>query len=96
MGATLAIAGERGAYVLADRATYLTVGRGAGLEVLVEGDSALFNPYSVIIPRRARNLVGARAFADWITSAAGQRLIGEFGRERFGRALFSPAAEPGR
>lgn len=92
MGETLAIAGERQAYTLSDRATFLALQQRGTLSVLVAGDAALFNPYSVIVVRGARNQRGARAFAEWITSAAGQRVIGEFGVRRFGRQLFVPDA----
>lgn len=92
MGETLAVAGERRAYTLADRGTYLFLKDRDGLEVLVEGDSVLFNPYHVIVPRRARNARGGRAFAAWITAPAAQALIGRHGVERYGQPLFTPAA----
>ena len=44
------------------------------------------------------NVEGARAFAAWITRADIQQIIGEFGVEEFGEALFFPDAgkpEPG-
>jgi tungstate transport system substrate-binding protein len=90
MGETLAVAGERGAYTLTDLATFLFLKQANGLEVLVDGDSLLFNPYSVIVARPARNRAGARAFAEWITSAPVRRLISEYGRATLGRSLFTP------
>ena len=92
MGETLAAAAERNAYALTDRATFLFMKQLGALEVLVEGDSALFNPYSVIVVRNSRNRAGARAFARWITSPPAQQLIGNYGRAIFGRALFTPNA----
>ena len=41
MGQTLNIAAEKRAYTLTDRATYLAMKKGLGLELLVEGDSSL-------------------------------------------------------
>ena len=92
MGETLAIAGERRAYTLADRGTYLFLRERDGLEVLVEGDPLLFNPYHVIVPRQARNTSGGRAFATWITGPAARTLIGRHGVERYGQPLFTPVA----
>jgi tungstate transport system substrate-binding protein len=95
MGAVLMMAGERGAYTLSDRGTYLSLRDRLRLEVLVEGDPLLDNQYSVIVVRDAENLEGARLFADWITSAAGQETIGAFGSNGFARPLFVPNAASG-
>jgi tungstate transport system substrate-binding protein len=101
MGATLRVAAEKGGYTLSDRATYLS--QPDGLSVLIEGDPGLLNVYHVIeMTTRAGERVqpdGAKAFADWITSAPVQQRIGEFGREQYGQALFVADAgkpEPGR
>jgi tungstate transport system substrate-binding protein len=66
--------------------------QGLRLSPLVEGDPTLFNQYGVIPVVGAREPVGARAFADWITSPAGQAVIRSFGVARFGRSLFVPNA----
>lgn len=96
MGATLRVASESSAYTLTDRATYLSQKGNLALEVLNEGDRALLNIYHVIeMTERAGDRVqpdGARAFADWITGREAQRMIGEFGEEEFGQALFVPDA----
>lgn len=93
MGDVLRIAAERRAYALADRATCLFLREALQLEVLVEGDERLINPYGVIAVAGARNLAGARAFRDWITGPEGQALIARYGAERFGRPLFIPTAD---
>ncbi|MGH7554271.1 MAG: substrate-binding domain-containing protein [Longimicrobiales bacterium] len=90
MGDALRVANERQAYVLADRATYLFLSSTLDLVVLAEGDTALFNPYSVITVSGARNARGAQVFADWLVGEEAQTLIGRYGVERFGRALFVP------
>jgi tungstate transport system substrate-binding protein len=92
MGEVLSIASEKGAYTLADRGTYLAVKEHNQLEVMVEGDKRLINQYGVIPVTDARNRKGAAAFAAWITSPEGQRIIGDFGIARFGQALFIPNA----
>ncbi len=92
MGAVLMMASEKQAYTLTDRGTYLSLRDQLLLTVLVEGDPALRNQYSVIVVRGAVNLEGGRAFTRWITAPPAQKLIGEFGLERFGRQLFTPNA----
>lgn len=96
MGETLRVASEKAAYTLSDRATFLTQRGSLELEVLGEGDPGLLNVYHVIeLTTKAGERVradGARAFADWIVAPAAQRLIGEFGRAKYGRPLFTPDA----
>jgi len=92
MGEVLRIASESQAYTLTDRATYLNLMDTMELDVLVEGDGALFNQYGVIPVTDASNQEGAQAFADWITSTEGQDLIAQYGVERFGQPLFTPNA----
>jgi tungstate transport system substrate-binding protein len=92
MGAVLMMASERRAYTLSDRGTFSSLEDRLRLDVVVEGDPRLLNQYSVIVVRDASNLEGARSFADWITSIAGQETIGGFGVESFGRPLFVPNA----
>ena len=48
MGDVLNMASEQQAYTLSDRATYLALRDNLNLEILVEGDERLFNPYGVI------------------------------------------------
>lgn len=93
MGEALTIASERGAYVLSDRGTYLALAGNLRLDVLVEGDPRLANPYHVITVRDSRNAEAARAFAEWLVSPAAAALIRTYGLERSGRPLFIPAAD---
>lgn len=94
MGATLVIADQLRAYTLTDIATYLSHRAPLELEVLVEGDSVLANPYHVIRANPDRfphvHADGALALADHLTSLETQRRIAAFGRDRFGRSLFAP------
>lgn len=96
MGETLRVASEKAGYTLSDRATYLTQRGTLALEVLSEGDPGLLNVYHVIeMTKKAGDRVrpdGAKAFADWILAPPAQRLIGEFGRAKFGQPLFTPDA----
>lgn len=93
MGEALTIASERGSYVLSDRGTYLALSGNLRLDVLVEGDERLANPYHVITVRDTRNAEHARAFAEWLTSPEAGELIRTYGAEQFGRPLFFPAAD---
>ena len=96
MGQTLQMADEKRAYVLTDIATYLAWRDRVGLVALVQGDPALYNVYHVLElnPKNAPriNVRGGQALADFFVAPATQRLIGEFGRRRFGRSLFVPDA----
>lgn len=96
MLATLQIASEKGSYTLSDRATFLANQSAIQLEILVQGDASLLNIYHVIVVTPANcptvNNTGALAFADYMVSPATQTLIGSFGVEKFGQALFTPDA----
>ncbi len=94
MAEVLRMALERRAYTLTDRATYLDQQPGGELRILVEGDDRLFNQYGVIPVAGSPRSGAARAFAAWITGPEAQRLIGEYGRARFGEPLFVPNAGP--
>ena len=96
MGASLTIASEQSAYILTDRATYLANKANLQLDILSEGDAALLNIYHVIVVNPANcptvNNTGAIAFADYIVAPEAQTLIGSFGVEKYGQALFTPDA----
>lgn len=93
MEAALRVASERQAYTLTDRSTFLALMRGLQLGIVLEGDDMLYNPYGVIVVADARNVESARAFSAWVTGP-GQEVIGAFGREQYGRPLFTPNAGP--
>ncbi len=97
MGASLKMASEKGAYILSDRGTYLAMKDNLYLEVLVEGEEILFNPYHVIAvnPQKNPNVnyKGAEDFVSFITGEKAQKIIKEFGVERYGVPLFIPDAQ---
>lgn len=94
MGPALNIAASSGAYVLADRGTWLNFKNRADLAVLVEGDRRLFNQYGVMLVSAARHpqvkTVEGRKFVDWVTSPAGQKAIADY--KIGGEQLFFPNA----
>ena len=64
-----------------------------GLTILYEGDKALFNQYGVIVIPGSKNQAGGQAFADYVLSPEGQKVIAEFGIQKYGEALFTPNAK---
>ncbi|MFB3135132.1 MAG: substrate-binding domain-containing protein [Rhodospirillales bacterium] len=94
MGATLNTASAMQGYALADRGTWLSFKNRAGLRVLVEGDTRLFNPYGVILvnPKRHPHVKAdlGREFIAWLISPEGQAAIGAFRVN--GQVLFKPNA----
>lgn len=96
MGAVLTMANELRAYTLSDRATYLSRRDDLNLDILVEGDPALFNQYGVLpVAQDAAHqdrFMAAMKFVEWITSPETQALIAEFGKDRYGQQLFYPNA----
>jgi tungstate transport system substrate-binding protein len=98
MGETARVASEKRAYTLIDRATYLAQRRSLDLVPIAEGDARLFNPYGVIVvsPTRFARVRGAEAtaLARWLVSPETQRLIGAFGKDRYGQSLFVADARP--
>jgi tungstate transport system substrate-binding protein len=96
MGATLTVTNEKRGYTLSDRGTFLAQMENFDLEILFEGDEALFNQYHVIVVNpdvhSEINVEGARDFAEFIRSNEVQATIEGFGVEEFGQPLFVPNA----
>ena len=96
MGATLNIASEKDAYTISDRATFLAFQTKIQSRLLVEKDPVLLNVYHVIPINPAKwpgvNTAGAQAFADYLLAPQTQQLIGSFGVDKYGQALFVPDA----
>ncbi len=94
MGPALNIASSSNAYVLSDRGTWLSFKNRGELQVLVEGDPRLFNPYGVMVVDTARHphvkQALAQSLADWLTGPAGQAAIASY--RIGGEALFFPNA----
>lgn len=92
MGKVLMMANEKGAYTLTDRGTYIAYDDKIDLEILFEGDEALFNPYGVIIvnPKKHPHVKKdiAEKFVSFLTGEKGQKMIGDFRMN--GKQLFHP------
>ena len=95
MGETLNTGIGMGAYVLTDRATWISFGNKGEYEIAVEGDEALFNPYGIILVSSShcanvKTQAGQR-FIDWMLSDAGQEAIAGYRID--GQQLFFPDAD---
>jgi tungstate transport system substrate-binding protein len=93
-GPALNMAASTGAYVLADRGTWLNFKNRADLAILVEGDKQLFNQYGVMVVNPAKHphvkAADAQKFVDWVVSPAGQNVIASY--KIGGEQLFFPNA----
>ena len=96
MGPALNMAASTGAYVLADRGTWLSFKNRADLAVLVERDKRLFNQYGVLVVNPVKHpqtkVVEAQKFVDWVISPVGQGVIAAY--KISGEQLFFPNAAP--
>lgn len=100
MGKTLTYADEKAAYTMTDRGTYIKYKYGKTppieLDIVSEGSDALANPYGVIPvnPEKFSHVQYelAKTFAEWVTSARGQKLIGNY--RLIDKQLFYPDAIP--
>jgi tungstate transport system substrate-binding protein len=92
MGATLNIAAGMNGYTLTDRATWANFKNRQTLEILTEGDAALFNPYGSILVNPAKwpqvKYGDAKIWHEWLTSKAGLDAITSYRIN--GEELFFP------
>lgn len=97
MSAILGMADHKQAYTLTDRGTFLSQRSRLELEVLLEGDPLLRNPYAVIVVNPDNhptvNAEAARKFAAFLLEPETQQAIGRFGVEEYSQPLFFPDAE---
>jgi tungstate transport system substrate-binding protein len=96
MGPALNMAAASDAYLISDRGTWLAFRNKSNLELLVEGDERMFNPYGVIVVNPERHphvkVELAKAFAEWLVSPEGQASIAGYRID--GQPLFFPDAIP--
>jgi tungstate transport system substrate-binding protein len=92
MGTTLNISAAMNAYTLTDRATWANFKNRQNLEIMTEGDPALFNPYGSILVNPAKwpqvKFADARVWHEWLTSKAGLDAITSY--KIAGEELFFP------
>jgi tungstate transport system substrate-binding protein len=96
MGETLRVASEKGGYTFTDRATFLALKKELNLDIVVAGDESLLNIYHVMQVNDAKfpkvNKDGAKNFVEFMVSDKTQKVIGEFGVDKFNEPLFFPDA----
>jgi tungstate transport system substrate-binding protein len=92
MGQTLTVTQQKSGYTLTDRATYLAQKKILTLEILVEGDKSLLNIYHVMQVNPEKfpkvNAEGGKAFDDFMVSQSTQKMIADFGVDKYGQPLF--------
>jgi tungstate transport system substrate-binding protein len=98
---TLRYTDQREAYSVIDRATFLSLKDQIKLVVLVEKDEALLN-YISLIPVNPKkfpkvNYEDTMTFVNWLTSPErGQKIIRDFGKDKYGSPLFFPNSKEWR
>ncbi|MCG2727294.1 MAG: substrate-binding domain-containing protein [Candidatus Methanoperedenaceae archaeon] len=97
MGETITTADIKSGYTLSDRGTYLAMKDKIKLRILFESDQKyLFNPYHVMAvnPAKFPNVKYdlALKYINYVTSQEAQDIIGNYGKDKYGEALFVPAA----
>jgi tungstate transport system substrate-binding protein len=92
MGAALNTSTAMGAYVLADRGTWISFKNKEALEIVIEGDRQLFNQYGIMLVNPAKHPLVQKdlgqSFVDWVLSAEGQNAIRSYPID--GQQLFFP------
>lgn len=96
MGATLNVGIGMNAYVMTDRATWISFNNKADHQIMVQGDDALFNQYGVIPVNPSKcpkvKVAASQKFVEWLLSAKGQQTIAQ--HKIAGQQLFFPNARP--
>jgi len=98
MAETLRVTSEKQGYTLTDIATWLATKSSLNLEVMVSESPELLNTYSVIVinPEKFPNThyEEAMKLADWLVTPEVQKMIADFGKDKYGQDLFFPAITP--
>lgn len=99
MGTTLNLANERSLYTLSDIGTFLKFSSEGliQLQKMVEEGENLLNTYSAIAVNKSTvstvKYTVAMEFIQWLVSETAQQLLGEYGQDAYGSALFFPAVD---
>jgi tungstate transport system substrate-binding protein len=93
----LALAEKQQAYTMADRTSFLEYAQAtsSSLKILLEGDIKLFTYFGAVSVKAKEsvqvNSEQAEQFLNWLTLPETQKLITEFGKDKFGQTTFFPA-----
>lgn len=92
MGDCLTMANEKQAYVMTDKATFLSMKADLDLEIVLKAGDDLKNTYSMIACNPEKNTglntEGAQAFIDWMSKQETLDKIADFGVAEYGEGLF--------
>lgn len=96
MGDTLVLANEKNAYTITDSGTFLAYTKESKIQLtpLITSGKSLLNIYAAI-PINPKvhpktNIEAAQNFIDFLVSSEGQEIIGNYGKTKYGQALFTP------
>jgi tungstate transport system substrate-binding protein len=98
---TLRYTDSKSAYTIIDRATYLSLKNQIKIQVLMEKDEAMLN-YITLIPVNPKkfpkvNYEDTMTFVKWVTHPKkGQKIIRDFGKDKYGSPLFFPNSKEWR
>lgn len=95
MTATLKRANDEGGYFMTDSSTWAAEQKNMPkLKVLFSGDKKLVNTYHALCGQKDGKPASAMAvgFIEFVASPQGQTLIGAFGKDKHGEALYNDAA----
>ncbi|MDD1716447.1 MAG: substrate-binding domain-containing protein [Methanolinea sp.] len=94
MGETLQLASQKQAYTLTDEGTYLAYKGNLDLVPVIEQGDVLLNVYSVITvytpTQPSEKITMGNNFVNFLISPEIQTAIGEFGKDKYGKNLFTP------
>ena len=100
MGDTIITADTKEGYTISDRGTYLSMKDKIKLRILFESDQKyLFNPYHVMavnpdkFPNAKYEL--SMKYIRYLLSPQGQEIIRNYGKDKYGEALFVPEEDAG-
>jgi tungstate transport system substrate-binding protein len=92
MGATLNMADQKNAYTLSDMSTFMAYKGNLTIVPLIEGGNELLNVYTAIAVNPKKhpgvNCEMANKFINFLVSDEGQKLMGDYGKEKYGQPLF--------
>ena len=94
MGETLVLTGQQGGYTLTDEGTFLAFKSQLNLVPLITRGGSLLNRYSAIAVNQSVNsnvnLLEADRFINWLNSDEGRQVVGNYGKDKYGKGLFTP------
>jgi tungstate transport system substrate-binding protein len=95
MTATLKRANKEQGYFMVDSSTWVAEKKEApDLKILFKGDKLLVNTYHALCQPKGATPGAALAakFIDFVASPQGQRIIGDYGKDRYSEGLYNDAA----